>query len=102
MRISNNRILFLNQINFKKMKKPINQKTEVLYSLLQGEQTTMSIVKLGVCNPTSAITLLRQAGVNILCDNKPHKNKFGRMIKFGRFNVLNKREATKIYNNLIK
>jgi hypothetical protein len=102
MRISITRILFLNQINFKKMKKPINQKTEVLYSLLQGEQTTMSIVKLGVCNPTSTITHLRRAGVNIVCDNQPHKNKFGRLIKFGRFNVLNKREAVKIYNNLTK
>jgi hypothetical protein len=84
------------------MKKPINQKTEVLYSLLQREQTTMSIVKLGVCNPTSTITHLRRAGVNILCDNQPHKNKFGRVIKFGTFSVLNRREATKIYNNLIK
>jgi hypothetical protein len=102
MRVFNIRNLFLNQINFKKMKQPINQKTEVLYSLLQGEQTTMSIVKLGVCNPTSTITHLRRAGVNIVCDNKPHKNKFGRMIKYGRFNILNKREATKIYNNLIK
>ena len=31
-----------------------------------------------------------------------HKNKFGRMVKFGRFNILNKKQATNIYNNLIK
>ena len=84
------------------MKQPIYQRTEVLYSLIQGQQTTMDIVKLGVCNPTSAISILRKSGVSIVCSNIPHKNKFGKKIKYGIFSLTNKKEAIKIYNNLNK
>ncbi len=84
------------------MKRPIYQKTEVLYSLIQGQQTTMDIVKLGVCNPTSAISILRKSGVGIICNNVPHKNKFGKNVSYGRFAITNKKEAIKIYNNLNK
>jgi len=84
------------------MKKPINQMTEVLYSLLKGELGTLDIVKLGVCNPTSVITLLRRNGVDIHCESIPHKNKFGRKVKYGRFKVISKTKAKAIYNNLIK
>lgn len=84
------------------MKKPIDQKTEVLYSLLQSPQTTIGIVSLGVCNPTSVITNLRKAGVDIICQPVPHKNKFGRKMSFGRFIVANRTKAKTIYNQLIK
>jgi hypothetical protein len=84
------------------MKKPINQMTEVLYSLLQGELGTLDIVKLGVCNPTSVITLLRRNGVDIHCESIAHKNKFGRKVKYGKFKVVGKAKAKSIYNNLIK
>jgi hypothetical protein len=84
------------------MKKPIDQKTEVLYSLIQGEQGTLDIVKMGVCNPTSVITLLRRQGVEIVCNSIQHKNKFGRNIKYGKFKVASKSKAKEIYNNLIK
>lgn len=82
------------------MKKPIDQKTEVLYSLLQSEQRTLDIVKLGVCNPTSVITRLRSVGVDIVCESMPTKNKFGRKVNFGVFRLVGKKNATKIYNQL--
>ena len=84
------------------MKKPIDQKTEVLYSLLQGEQTTLGIVRLGVCNPTSVMTMLRKIGVDIVCEPIAHKNKFGRKISYGKFRIANRRDAKNIYNNLTK
>lgn len=84
------------------MKKPIDQKTEVLYSLLQGEQGTLDIVAHGVCNPTSVITKLRQYGVDIVCNTIQHKNKFGRKIKYGKFKLANKTKAKVIYNQLIQ
>lgn len=83
------------------MKKPINQKTEVLYSLLtQGQQGTLDLVGYGICNPTSVITLLRRDGVDIVCDTIQHKNKFGRKITYGRFKLSNKTQAKTIYNKL--
>jgi len=84
------------------MKKPIDQKTEVLYSLLQGEQGTLDIVKMGVCNPTSVITSLRRCGVDILCESIAHKNKFGRKVNYGKFKVQSKTKAKAIYNQLTK
>ena len=84
------------------MKKPIDQKTEVLYSLLLDEQTTIGIVKLGVCNPTSVMTMLRKHGVDIICEPIAHKNKFGRKISYGKFRIANRKEAKNIYNQLTK
>ncbi len=84
------------------MKKPINQKMEVLNLLLTNEQTSLDIIRVGVINPSSKISQLRQLGVNIICENQKHKNKFGRNISYGKFKILNKRESTKIYNSLNK
>lgn len=84
------------------MKKPIDQRTEVLYSLLQNELRTLDIVKLGVCNPTSVITNLRKVGVDIVCESMPTKNKFGRKVNFGVFRVASKTKAKTIYNQLTK
>jgi hypothetical protein len=84
------------------MKQPKNQQAEVLFLLLCGTQTTLTLTKYGICNPTSAMTHLRRKGVTILCDNLKHKNKFGRPITYGKFNILNKTEATKIYNKINK
>lgn len=83
------------------MKHPINQRAEVLFMLLnQNDMTTKDFVSIGVMNPTSAMSILRQKGVNIICENKKHKNKFGREIKYGKFNITNRREAKSIYNKL--
>lgn len=84
------------------MKQPKTQQAEVLYLLLQGTQTTLTLTKYGICNPTSAMTHLRRKGVTILCDNYKLLNKFGRPITYGKFNILNKTEATKIYNKINK
>jgi translation initiation factor IF-3 len=91
----------LKKLNQFKMKKPINQRAEVLWMLLNyPDMTTKDFVQIGVMNPTSAMSILRQKGVGIVCETKKHKNKFGREIKYGKFNVTNKKEAKNIYNNL--
>lgn len=83
------------------MKKPINQRAEVLWMLLNNrDMTTKDFVQIGVMNPTSAMSFLRRDGVGIVCETKKHKNKFGREIKYGKFNVTNKKEARDIYKNL--
>jgi hypothetical protein len=84
------------------MTNPKNQKMEVLNLLLSGEKTTLEIINVGVLNPSSKISQLRQLGVNILCENQKHKNKFGRNINYGRFSILNRNESKKIYNTLNK
>jgi len=84
------------------MRNPKNQKMEVLNLLLNAEQTTLDIIRVGVLNPSSKISQLRQLGVNIICENQKHKNKFGRNINYGKFSILNKQESKKIYNTLNK
>lgn len=84
------------------MRNPKNQKMEVLNLLLNAEQTTLDIIRVGVLNPSSKITELRKLGVNIICENQKHKNKFGRNINYGKFSILNKQESKKIYNTLNK
>ncbi len=82
------------------MKNPTNQRAEVLYYLLQGQMTTRQFVNNGILNPTSVMTKLRSKGVDILCDNIKKKNKFGRKISYGKFNLANKKEAIKLYNKI--
>jgi chemotaxis receptor (MCP) glutamine deamidase CheD len=83
------------------MKKPINQRAEALYMLLtRADMTTRDFVQIGIMNPTSVMTSLRRVGVTILCDNQNHTNKFGRKITYGKFNVLNRREAKHIYKKV--
>lgn len=84
------------------MKQPKTQLAEVLYLLLQNDLTSLDIIMHGVLNPTAKISQLRAKGVNVLCNGVKHKNKFGRQIAYGRFTVLNRREAAKIYNQLNK
>lgn len=84
------------------MKQPINQKTEVLHSLIESDKTTLQLVRLGVCNPTSVITILRRCGADILCDSIVTKNRYGRKISYGKFRLGNKKMATKLYNQLTK
>lgn len=84
------------------MTKPITQIAEVLYLLLQKEMTSLDIIMHGVLNPTAKISQLRAKGVNVLCKSLKHKNKFGRQINYGKFTILNKRDAVKIYNQINK
>lgn len=84
------------------MKRPIDQKTEVLYSLLHGNMTTLQMVSLGICNPTSVMTQLRKYGVDVVCQNIARKNKYGRKINYGKFTIGNYNQAKSIYNKLTK
>ena len=84
------------------MKLPICQKTEVLYSLLQGQMTTLQMVSLGICNPTSVMTGLRKEGVDVVCNKINRKNKYGRKISYGKFTIGNLSKAKSIYNKLTK
>jgi hypothetical protein len=84
------------------MKQPKNQLAEVLYLLLEGDKTSLEIIKNGVLNPTSKVSQLRSRGVSILCYNVQHTNKFGRKMKYGRFTVTNYLPSVKIYNQINK
>jgi hypothetical protein len=84
------------------MTKPKTQIAEVLHLLLSQDMTSLDIIMNGVLNPTAKISQLRAKGVNILCNDVKHKNKFGRQMTYGRFTILNRREAAKIYNQINK
>lgn len=83
------------------MKAPKNQNAELLSLLLTEKQTSLNIVMNGILNPTARITHLRKMGVNVICNLIKHTNKFGRVIRYGEFSVLNKRESRIIYTKFI-
>lgn len=82
------------------LKQPTSQLTEVLYLLLERDRTSLDIIWNGVLSPTSKISQLRKKGVIILCNNIDKVNKFGRNIQYGSFQIMNREDAIKIYNNL--
>jgi hypothetical protein len=82
------------------MKAPKNQVTEVLYMLLNGKKTTSDFKEIGILNSNARIANLREMGVNIICDDIKHTNKFGRNNTYGLFSILNKRDARKIYTQI--
>ena len=75
------------------MKLPRNQREEVLYTLLREANITHLSLP-WVMNLTSVIAKLRNAGVVIECQDKPHINKFGRKITYGVWSI----PATEVYN----
>ncbi len=75
------------------MKLPRNQREEVLYTLLREANITHLSLP-WVMNLTSVIAKLRNAGVVIECQDKPHINKFGRKITYGVWSI----PATEFYN----
>lgn len=83
---------------------PTNQTTELLHTLLTNKNVTTRYIQqhLYILNVTSVMTSLRHKGVQIVCDYVHTKNRYGRPVRYGKFNVLNKTEAIKIYNNLNK
>jgi hypothetical protein len=82
------------------MKSPKNQLMEVFNLLLTSQVTSFEIIKLGILNPTARISQLRSKGVDVICTEMPHINKFGRKCSFGVFKLANKKEANKIYKLL--
>ncbi len=65
----------------------------MLYTLLREANITHLSLP-WVMNLTSVIAKLRQAGVVIECQDKPHINKFGRKITYGVWSI----PATEFYN----
>ena len=84
------------------MKNPTTQLAEVLYLLIEKDRTSLDIIQHGVINPTSKISQLRNEGVDIVCNNVQHVNKFGRKIKYGKFAIVNLADAVIIYNHINK
>lgn len=84
------------------MKQPKTQVAEVLNLLLEKDVTSFDIIGQGILNPTAKISWLRSKGVVILCNHIKTVNKFGRHCKYGRFTILNRGEAKKIYNAINK
>jgi hypothetical protein len=83
---------------------PKNQSAELLHTLLTNKSVTTRYIQqhLYILNVTSAMTALRHKGVQIVCDYVQTKNRYGRPVRYGKFNVLNKAESTKIYNQINK
>ena len=84
------------------MNNPRTQLAEVLYLLIEKDRTSLDIIQHGVINPTSKISQLRNQGVDIICNNVNHVNKFGRKMKYGKFAIVNLEEAVIIYDKINK
>jgi hypothetical protein len=84
------------------MKNPKNQNAEVLHLLIEKDRSTFDIVREGVLNPSARISNLRKYGVDILCNEVPLTNKFGRKTKYGIFTIVNLAEAVIIYDRINK
>jgi hypothetical protein len=78
---------------------PKNQVMEVLYYLIHHHGATTRDIQRDcyVLNVTAKISEVRKLGVQVLCDERKAKNKFGREITFGSFKILNLAESKKIY-----
>lgn len=82
------------------MTTPKNQTSEVLNLLLKSKQTSLNLISNGILNPGARIANLRAMGVNIICNYYQTINKFGRLVKFGEFSILNKKDSRKIYTRI--
>jgi hypothetical protein len=82
------------------MTKPKNQRMELLYYLINKKEVTTKKIQneLFILNVTSGITYLRKYGCDIQCELVHTKNRYGRPVKYGKFILLNKPYATKLYN----
>ncbi len=78
---------------------PKNQLMEVLYYLIHHNGATTRDIQREcyVLNVTAQMSALRKYGVQIICDEVKHKNKFGREITFGAFKIVNLAESKNIY-----
>lgn len=85
------------------MKNPKNQNAEVLFLLIHEKQTRRSIfLSTDILNPSARISNLRKLGCDIYCTYISKVNKFGRNIKYGIFELLNKEFAKELYDKINK
>lgn len=88
-----------------KLSKPKKQLAEVLYELIKykGRSTLQLMNSTGALCPTKRISDLRlNHSVLIKTVSKSVKNKYGRVVKYGVFTVVNKDKATEVYNRINK
>jgi hypothetical protein len=85
------------------IEKPTNQLAEILYEMLVvGKITRKSAMMFGVLNLTSRIAVLRNHyNIDVVCEETPTKNKFGRPVSYGIWHVSNKDYAYDRYVNKI-
>lgn len=77
---------------------------ELLHFLLTRKNATTRDIQreLYILNVTATISVLRRKGVQILCDNVKTRNRYGRPVKYGKFNILNVNQSKDIYQKLNK
>jgi len=77
------------------MNQPINQTAEVLYALLTNKAITRRT--LPVLNVTARFAELRKLGLEIPCNKIEYRNKFGRLTKYGTWELAkNERKLAEI------
>ena len=85
---------------------PNSQITEVLYELMANYKKGMTRLEITtqchVLNPPEAIRRLRQKGVDIAIELIVKTNKYGREVKYGRYYLVDFKNAAEIYPELIK
>lgn len=88
----------------RKLKAPESQQQEVLHELLTRLTIDRRLVMLscGVLNLPDAIMKLKKKGVQIITERVETVNKFGRSVSFGKYRVINKKEAIEVYNSMFE
>ena len=87
----------------KRIKKPVNQITEVMYMLLTRKSINVRqmMFDTGILNLTARISDIRiKYGVDIVCEKQIVKNKFGRKISFGKWTLNNREKLIIIYDEI--
>lgn len=86
------------------LEKPKSQLAEILFELMAnyktGDTRRSLMISCHSLNAPNAIMSLRKKGLGIITDNVEHTNKYGRKIKYGRYYLVDFKEAVKIYNQI--
>ncbi len=88
-----------------KLEKPTSQIAEALYTLLNNKTVTRKqfLLKADILNAPESVRQLRSVhGVSISCKSVPTKNKFGRVVNYGSYSLMNMSAATKTYKKINK
>lgn len=83
--------------------KPVTQKAEVLYELLtQDSITRMYMFQVtGILNLTARIANLRiNDDLDIVCENVDIRNKHGRIVTYGKWNLPDKEKGFEVYQKI--
>ncbi len=89
----------------KQLEKPTSQIAEALYTLLNNKTVTRKefLLKADILNAPESVRQLRSLhGVSINCKSVPTKNKFGRVVNYGSYSLMNMSAAMKTYKKLNK